>query len=307
MWLWLSFAETNIEISTYKTTYNIDENINIEIELKSSEKKPFELTINWLDKFAIISKRQSQNFSNINWEQNSIVKFSFLIQAPNEWKYEIWPVFTKSWNVKSNTLYIEVEWERIMINNNFSKKYSPWNTNNGDKTQDIDEIDLWNTGKKENKKIFWIYGEEMKDIYENKNFYLIIFYWIILLFLFIALLYFISKKSPLKKSIKIEKKVEKKKVIINYSKLLKEIEKKYIEEKKDIFYNKLSEVFRIFLDDKISPWLSKKSLKEAKQSIKDTYIIEIYEKIYFPEYDTINDSKNERLELLSTIKNLINK
>jgi hypothetical protein len=67
------------------------------------------------------------------------------------------------------------------------------------------------------------------------------------------LLYFISKKSPLKKSIKIEKKVEKKKVIINYSKLLKEIEKKYIEEKKDIFYNKLSEVFRIFLDDKISP------------------------------------------------------
>ena len=310
LWFWISFSETTIELKSDKEVYSIDENISIEIDLKSSENKNLELNLEWLDNFKITSRRQSKSITNINWQTSSNFSFLLSMLAENNWKYTIWPVRTNSWLIESNTIEIEIQWERIMINNNFPKNASnnSWNSTKEDVNQNIDEIDLSSSDKKEvNNKVFWVYWEEMNDVYENKKYFLVILYLLISLLIFIYLLSFIFKniKNKGKKVINTPLKVEKKD--INYNKLISSLKTKYLKEKKDIFYHELSKIFRVFLDDKIEFWLSNKSFTEVKVSLKNKSIIELYEKIYFPEYNNESDSEDVRIELIYTIKDLIKK
>lgn len=324
----LVFAETNINFSSNKKVYNIEENIIFNIDLTSDYNWKFELAIENLDDLQIVWKREYQNTRIINWnkEQSFSIKLSLL--AKKSWKYTIWPVTTKEWDIeiKSKILNIEVTWERIMINNNIK---------NDDEDNEIDEeeininnIDLNNSWLKEDikiipKKIIWIDWKEMLDIYPQKDFLLwalfsktsIIFSIIIIVFIIIIIYfnniynkfiwYILNKlennKRKEKKIIPQKLKIKKE---INYNDLINILEKDYLTEKKDIFYWKTSELFRIFLDDKVRQWLSTKSFKEIWNYLNND-LKEIYKKIYFPEYSKYVDSIEIRKEILDELKIII--
>ncbi len=301
-------ADSSILLKSNKKIYDIDENIDLNIELKSDENKRFEIDIKNLDEFVIVSQKQSQRISNINWRQNSIVNFSLWLQAPKKWKYILWPASTNSGSIKSNLIEIEVKWERIMLNNNFPKNITnSWNLDEQE-NQNLDDIDLWIWNANNNpKKVVWVYGEYMEDIYEDKNFFLLWFYVFVLFALIIYLFYYIFIIIRNKNPKNTNNKLEYKKQEINYNKLLIDVEINFLDEKKDIFYAELNKVFRLFLDDKIKFGLSKKSLKEIKKHLENKQIIDLYERIYFLEYDKTKDTKIKRLELISSVKKLTNK
>ena len=234
------------------------------------------------------------------------------------WNYKIWPIKAKQLEEEfiSKILDVKISWERIMVNNNLKK-----NENETDKEvteENIDDINLSTSNEKIEiiyKKIIWIDWEVMNDIYPQKDFLLwsilskISIYFLFIVITLIILFNFLDKKYKqyLKKQKllkELNKPVIKKK--INYNKLFKILEEKFLNEKKEIFYSKTSEVFRIFLDDKIENWLSKKSFLEVKKCENiDEKLINIYEKIYFPEYNTTEDNIEERKELLEEIKKIV--
>ena len=145
----------------------------------------------------------------------------------------------------------------------------------------INDIDLNNSWDSEieiiQKEIIWIDWEEMLDIYPQKDFLLwnvfskiSIIFFIILIILITLIFYFNEMFDKLISYIltKLEKKEEKLnkdkikiKKEINYNNLFNTLEKYYLTDSKDIFYWKTTELFRIFLDDKVRQWLSTKSFK----------------------------------------------
>lgn len=319
------FADTNIDLSSDKNSYNIDDNIVLNIKVESDLDKWIELKINWLDNFQIVWQSKSQSTSIINNKKNTSFNLQLSLLAKKAWNYTIWPIVIGSGDseVKSKTINIKVTWERIMVNPNVQQTQSNTATKD-DFDKNIDDVDLdnnWKNNKKVDivpKKIIWVNWEEMSDIYPPKD----KLFWylfskisvIVLIFLLLLILLYHFTKKYLdefinkyfnKKEIKQEIK-QKPKKRINYSKLLKDIRKKYINDKKEIFYAKLWEVFRIYLDDKIENWLSKKSFSEIKNSKNiDSELINIYEKIYFPEYDNVEDNLEKRENILEEIDWLI--
>ena len=81
------------------------------------------------------------------------------------------------------------------------------------------------------------------------------------------------------------------------------VEKKYLNAEKQVFYAKLSEVIRVYLDDKVKLWLSTKTLKEIKWEINN-YLYKLIEKVYFPEYDRKEDNLDQREVILKQTKKL---
>lgn len=309
------FALVNIDFNSDKRIYNIDDNIILNVKIDTDEDSTLNLDIKWTDWFLVVWKKQSRNVSIVNWEKNTFYNLNISLQAPKSWKYNIWPIVIKNWdiNYESNIVEIEVEWERIMINNNFSNTDLSWSLDNEE--QDLDNIDLGNTSKNILKDVLGLDWELMKNIYPEKwyllpkiiskeSLYFLIFW------LLILIIYFIFRKI-LNKYILINNKttlVREKKKIINYNVLLKNIEKKYISADKYIFYWKIWDFYRLFIDNKLQKWFSKKSLNEIKKDKNiDISIIEMYEKIYYPEYNNMWDKLEDRWKIIQDIKKIINK
>jgi len=87
----------------------------------------------------------------------------------------------------------------------------------------------------------------------------------------------------------------------DYIKLINDIWVKYIESEKNIFYQKIAEFIRNYLDKEKQAWLSTKTLKELKNNI-DIDLYKIIENIYFPEYDYKEDDLSSRLAIIEKIK-----
>jgi len=323
-----AFAEIKLIINTDKKEYNIEEDIFFSINVSSNENSS-ELIVNWLDNFQVVWKRQTQSNYNINWVQTSKFNLNLKLLAKKSWEYILWPVSIKSgtWTtsklISSNTIKIKITWERIMVNNSIVNEDE--DENEDEKTEDLDKVDI-NSEQKEfrKKKILGIDWKEMNDIYKNKEFikwdlfskelvYILLLLIILVILWSISYKYFIKYLWKLNKKLKekddVKKEVVKKK--INYNKLLEFLEEKYIDSKKEVFYAKLWDLFRIYLDDKVLEGLSKKSFKEfLKIEIswlpdgKKEKIIEVYKKIYYPEYNKKLD-KEDRSEIIEEIKNII--
>ncbi len=323
---WISiFAATSIDFSTQKTDYHIDDTIQVEISIQSDERIGSDVSINWIDNFQVVWKRQSQRTSIINWSQTSIFDLQLTLLAEEAWTFSLWPV-TVQWSsgtISSKVLELTITGERIMVNNSlntFKKntwQLAPTPANDDEEENNIDNIVLdSSSGSLTPKEILWVDGEVMKDIYPEK-WYL---YWslisknslIFLFFAFLALAFYkvlehylqiynskkITGPQPINTVVKKE--------VVNYSQLISDLEKNHIESKKDLFYSEATKIFRKFLWDKFWNVAASTSFTQLQRTIpEEKEILKSYAQIYFPEYSKIPDSIEERKKIISDLKSTL--
>jgi len=323
------FANTTIDFSSDKKNYNIEDTIHLSIKIDTTNTWSTELNIEWIDDFQVVGQSKRQSQININWNITSSFILQLSLLAQKSWKFTLWPISSGSGSskVQSETIEIKITGERIMVNNQLK---APKRIDDSEE-ENIDDVDLNNKDaindssksiKIDEKKITWVDWEQMKDIYKNKWF----LNWDLfsknaIIFLILSVLgiiwYYIYYKyiipliiSPWnKETIKDEEIVQK--IEINYSELLKKLEKKYIDSPKEKFYAKTSELLRIFLDDRVQKWLSKWSLKEVEKFLSDSNlenkdtILWFYKNIYFPEYSKWDDNIENRKTILQDLENII--
>jgi len=131
----------------------------------------------------------------------------------------------------------------------------------------------------------------------------------ILFIIFLIVLYFVYK--GLKPSV--EKKYSVNKVALapwkkleDFKKDLKNLEKKYLKENKDIFYPKLSEILKNIFEYKTTKDISKMTLSEILSTEGFSPLKDLISNIYFKEYaKKIEDSENIRKDLIIEIRKLI--
>ncbi len=150
----------------------------------------------------------------------------------------------------------------------------------------------------------------MTDIFDIKNNllgYPINIYYSLAYILIFFILFFLLKKflQKDKKDEFITKKQEEKK--INFIEVLDLIKDKYLDEKKEIFYFKLWEFIRWFLEKKYSKNISKLTYKELQNLQIDENEKDIFWKIYFKEFmKSFEDSKEKRLNIIEDVRKIIN-
>ncbi len=81
---------------------------------------------------------------------------------------------------------------------------------------------------------------------------------------------------------------------------IKNIEKNYINEESEVFYRKLSDILFVYFEDKKNIKVSKKTLKEMKKTI-DKWVLNIFEKIYYPKYSNELDNFENRKKIIQNI------
>jgi len=328
------FAETTLDFTSDKQNYDIEDTIHINIWLSTDSSWENQISINWLDNFEVIWKRQSQSRKSINWKSSTQFNLQLSLLAKKSWEYTLWPISvqTGSGKIESNTVKIKVTGERIMVNNRIQNaQQQVWSGASDDEDENIDDVVLdnkdalnssssWKTVKA--KKIYWVDWEEMSNIYTKKwflswkvfsknslIFLLITIFWILF---YIILQKYFNNYLHSKAEIKIEEK-EKVRPHINYKKLIENLEHKYIDSDKETFFAQTTKVLRTYLDDKVKHWLSKWSLKEVEVflnrdvSEKPLYskIINFYKKVYFPEYALWEDNRDERKHIIEELENII--
>ena len=331
-----AFAETTINFSSDKKSYDIEDIIGLQVTITTDNIWDNQISIKWAEAFQIISKRQSQNRLNINGNKQSSITLSLWLLAEKKGVYTLWPVSISAWGevVLSNTIEVEVVWERIMVNNKFDTiQKNLWNSksqeqDNPDDDIDINDVDLSDTTIEEDivpKVIVWVDWEEMTDIY-TEQWFLYSYAFIkkvlsILALIIVFILAIIIWRKYLQKYLELRKHIQEEepeeiieeKIEIDYQKLITNIRTNYLDSTKELFYHKTWEVYRTYLDDKVEQWLSKWSLKEVqwyfKKSTLDTTLKEklenFYQKIYFPEYNNIWDNPDDRESILEELEKII--
>lgn len=322
------FASVDVNLSVDKQKLDINDNLSLSLSVSSDDAESINIDeIFWIENFDIVWQSKTSSYQNINWKTSIITNFNLVLKPKDNWTYYLWPVKVivdseekEFWEVKN----IEVTWDKLFIWN--SPDLSGFQINNGEETwwtdtwisnvQNLSQADIANKDSSKQQNESWtidrvkdLEGNEMKDIYDiKKNLFWspINLVWSLFYILFFIVAYYLYKLY-LKSRDKLEQVISKPEIVekkeINYSKLLLEIEEKYIWETKEIFYAKLSEVVRLYLDDKIANWLSTKTLKEIKWKVSFD-LQAIIEKVYFPEYDDKDDSLEQREEVLKQTKKL---
>jgi hypothetical protein len=93
----------------------------------------------------------------------------------------------------------------------------------------------------------------------------------------------------------------------NYKELINNFEKKYLEEKTDIFYSKLSEILKEFLEERENKNISKMTFNEINKLNLEENIKNLIKNIYFKEYKQSFEDNNEiRKNLIEEVKKIIN-
>ena len=318
----VSFAQTNIIFTTDRNKYNIDDTIQLDISIQSDGNIGENIGLEWISNFQLVGKRQSTSTSIINWSQSSTFNLQITLLAEESWAYTLWPVIVREdWkDIASNTINIEVTWERIMVNNKLQNfKNNTWQlpTNNEEDDDDIDSFTLdSSSGSITPKDILWIDWELMTDIYEKK-WYLLWYPFsknslIFLFFSFLWLIFYKLLSKYLEKYYKTHKKttatqpIQTQKKEINYHLLLSELETKYINSSKDDFYAEASTIYRYYLEDTLWDKSSTKSFTQMQKRFpNEKKLLRNYAQVYFPEYNTHIDSTDERLSIIDNLKKII--
>jgi len=126
--------------------------------------------------------------------------------------------------------------------------------------------------------------------------------------IFLVILYFINIWLNNRKKQKVEEIIikEPEKKEIDFEKILKLFEEKYIKSEKNLFYKKISEILKEIILHKQNTDISKSTLEEIKNLNLDTKIYDLIKNIYFKEYaKEIEDSEEIRKELILKVKKLI--
>ena len=320
-------ASVDVSFDVDKNSLNINNTLDFTLELSSDEVDNYEIIdIVWVENFDVIWQQKSSSYKSINWATSIITNISLELKAKKNGSYALWPIkMIINWKKEDfwEVEVIEVVWDKIFIGNTSDLlNFKIWeeeiplanlppegegiateeNNNNVVSSLPLEEIERWVV-----KDLDW---KDMLDIYDiKKNLYgfpinIVLTLYYIVFFLIIYYLYKLYLKSRKKLEEIVFKPEAEIKKDINYIKLIRDVEKKYLKEQKEVFYAKLAEVIRLYLDDKIKLWLSAKTLKEIKWEIK-TDLYDLIEKVYFPEYDRKEDSLEQRENILKQTKNLL--
>jgi hypothetical protein len=104
----------------------------------------------------------------------------------------------------------------------------------------------------------------------------------------------------------IEKKEEIENIKTDYLIIIKEIENIFINSKAEIFYAKLDEILRIFLEEKKNISISNLTFEEIKSINLEKNIENLIKDIYFMEFNqNLNDSLDLRNNILEKLKLII--
>lgn len=153
----------------------------------------------------------------------------------------------------------------------------------------------------------------MTDIYDIKDTFLGLPIDITLSLMFIAFIiilillyrYLIIKKTP-KVSKEADNFIIKLKISIDYSKLLTEIEEKYLDDNKEVFYSKVSWIIRWILEEREYLSISNMTFEEISALELDLDIKKLIKNIYFKEYmKEVDDNKEIRKIIINKIRKLI--
>lgn len=152
----------------------------------------------------------------------------------------------------------------------------------------------------------------MTDIYDIKQnilwlpidlFYSVVFV-LFYIFFYIILSKYLNKDKVLKEEIIEKESITKGKV--DYIEILEEIKNKYLNSSKEIFYSKLSEVIRLFLEENQEKPISKMTFEEIKSLNLEKNIENIIKDIYFKEFQKdIEDNYELRKKVLDEVKSLV--
>jgi len=148
----------------------------------------------------------------------------------------------------------------------------------------------------------------MNDIYDIKDIFIgfpiNIFYSLLFISFLIILLVFY--KNILEKKNKQINKVNIIKEKVDFSLIILDFEKEYLELKSSIFYAKLLEILRKILEEKWNNNISKMTFKQINNLNLDDSLKNMIKSIYYKEYtEKIEDNKKIRLDFIKEIKKLI--
>jgi len=294
------------ELKVDKNNSNINENINLRIEIKSSTWWEVKITdIKWLENFEKIWQSQSQSSSTQvminNWktetQTNKTVNLDLILKAKKKWEFKLWPAILESGNEKkeSNSVKIKIDWTDISIINKDSP-IIPFNK--GDENKKTEEENNENKdknieNKKEQKSENWNSNIENNKNLKNNNYSL---YLLIFVLISSWLLFYLLMK---RKNIFLEEKdsseqqggfipLQNKKEII------------YPEIWEENFINKITNIFKEKLSNKFNiENIENLTFDEIFVTIwKDSNIEKIIKKINKAKYSNIDENNEEILELI---------
>jgi hypothetical protein len=287
--------------------------------------------IEWIEKsFINTHSQQSRRSTSTNGKPSIVFWLSMWLEALKAWNYTIWPITVTAWTgaTSSESIDIKITWERLMVNprvnSALNKQFSPPTvpTSSGD----IDSADLSSRSHLEvfvPKKIIWLDGKEMTDIYPSKGILygeiiskdslkilLLLLTLIPAFFLITYLLWFLQKRvewswenkniTPLIKT-----------SVPNYTELIAQLKAQQYEDSEEAFYSHMWSIFRIYLDDRVKKWLSHWTLDEVKTFFTqrggdDSQVfLSFYQTIYFPEYRRSWDSSSQRAQHIQQLEHII--
>lgn len=297
-----SFALFKANIDTENNKIDINENVRLNISIESDELSDIKMwNIKWLyENFDVVWQSQSQWSSTQvviqNWkteEKTSIShRLTLELKPKKKWNYEIWPasIFNWSWKIETNSIKIEVSWDKLFVNGNHL------------------QVPTWNNSKvqtqvpQENKDETLNFEKEIekKQFNDSQN---------LILFLIISLsvwvwIYFIIYNAKRKnvvsnntiKSDKIIKQEE-----INYE--IQNNETIYPEISDNNFIEKIDYILRDKLRHKYNiKDIENKTYEEIMETIKDKEDLKIIiDKLIKAKYSNL---VNDNSSLINLIKNL---
>lgn len=247
-----SFALDKANLTVDNNKIDINDYIKLNISIETSTWWSIWINdIAWIEwNFDIVWQSQSQSSSSqvsiLNWktETKTVTQYSIVLElkAKNKWIYEIWPANVVWWSekIKTNSVKVEVTWDKLFVNWNHLKINK--NNNNSQNSfinnQKYDEIiDFWKNMKKRNFD-------------DDESLYILI----IVLLIIWAWLYLIIKKD--KKNNLLTKNKEN---LESNSDNIQEKEIEFEENKENLVYpeledvgfiNKLESIFKIKLFNK---------------------------------------------------------
>ena len=290
----LLFAKTTVSLQTNGTAFDINTPITLQISIIPEWWWQVSIKwIQWLSWFQIIGQNQSQSYQNINGKTSAQIDFILTIKADTKWDYELWPAIIQDGNqeVSSNTVRINVTWAQIFMGNANAMQTPPPQQPNvlPVQTNTSGQLSVTNS------------NEDIKDIKPNLQVTLLhyfVTFIIIIIFIGITYWYRYSKK---KKSLYHHKEIiQEAPKPINYKSLITSVEKKYLDAEKALFYAKLWSVFRLYVKHTINPEFDTKTFHQAKH-ILDQEMLDLLKKIYYPEYNTEQDSKEQRKKIIKEL------
>ncbi len=288
----------DIEIQTDKNTYNLDENIILQIEISSDNSNDISIeNIFWLENFSQIGSSQRQETSIINGEINTKKIIELILRANEDGEYNIWPIEIKSEDdfFESNWVTLTVWESEITQQNNQNTSQEDNNPENNSQVSTSQENNISETDLMEN----FIESKKIEINYKKFSYYSVgIILFFILFYLFI-IKFLENKPKKQQKEIIIEQpKISQEDFIQKLWIKLTQLEKQSELLSKNEFYKQLNLIFRNYFEYLWVENAYTKTYSDLKWDNIEKKLFWMFEKSYFEEFSSAWDELTQRKQMI---------